>query len=216
MIRSRLTRARYAYGGDEAEPLGWITPSPSACTHDGWTPLRVELLKKLWQEGLSASQIAKQLGGVTRNAVIGKVHRLGLSGRATPSRPAVAKQSRSQSRVFGETRVKPAYIIVGSGDGTTVLEKPPGHAPREEFDATKFEPLPGVVPVPFEARTGWQCRWPVDGFTGRGALCCGLDSGEGQPYCTAHTKASIKPPEPGKPKRTVAELTRALRGYLAA
>src|SRR6187402_824779 len=53
-----------------------------------WTDERVETLKKLWQEGLSASQIAKQLGGVTRNAVIGKVHRLGLSGRAAPSQPS--------------------------------------------------------------------------------------------------------------------------------
>jgi GcrA cell cycle regulator len=53
-----------------------------------WTEDRVETLKKLWSDGLSASQIAKQLGGVTRNAVIGKVHRLGLSGRAAPSRPA--------------------------------------------------------------------------------------------------------------------------------
>ena len=52
----------------------------------GWTDERVELLKKLWAEGLSASQIAGRLGGVTRNAVIGKVHRLGLSGRATSSR----------------------------------------------------------------------------------------------------------------------------------
>src|SRR5947199_4794757 len=53
----------------------------------GWTDERVALLKKLWLDGLSASQIAKQLGGVTRNAVIGKVHRLGLSGRAAPSQP---------------------------------------------------------------------------------------------------------------------------------
>ena len=53
----------------------------------GWTDERVDTLKKLWLDGLSASQIAKQLGGVTRNAVIGKVHRLGLSGRATPSQP---------------------------------------------------------------------------------------------------------------------------------
>ncbi|MGH7010724.1 MAG: GcrA family cell cycle regulator, partial [Caulobacteraceae bacterium] len=54
----------------------------------GWTDERVETLKKLWLDGLSASQIAKHLGGVTRNAVIGKVHRLGLSGRATPSQPS--------------------------------------------------------------------------------------------------------------------------------
>ena len=47
-----------------------------------WTDERVELLKKLWADGLSASQIAAELGGITRNAVIGKVHRLGLSGRA--------------------------------------------------------------------------------------------------------------------------------------
>ena len=45
-----------------------------------WTDERVELLKKLWADGLSASQIAAELGGITRNAVIGKVHRLGLSG----------------------------------------------------------------------------------------------------------------------------------------
>ncbi|MDX1782086.1 MAG: GcrA family cell cycle regulator, partial [Thalassovita sp.] len=47
-----------------------------------WTDERVELLKKMWGEGQSASQIAKELGGVTRNAVIGKVHRLGLSNRS--------------------------------------------------------------------------------------------------------------------------------------
>ena len=51
-----------------------------------WTDERVEQLKTLWTEGLSASQIARALGGVTRNAVIGKVHRLGLAGRATPAR----------------------------------------------------------------------------------------------------------------------------------
>ncbi|WP_281409432.1 GcrA family cell cycle regulator, partial [Oharaeibacter diazotrophicus] len=59
-----------------------------------WTDERVERLKTLWAEGLSASQIAAELGSVTRNAVIGKVHRLGLSGRAKPqvqaARPAAA------------------------------------------------------------------------------------------------------------------------------
>ena len=51
-----------------------------------WTPERVERLTKLWNEGYSAADIAKELGGVTRNAVIGRVHRLGLSGRATPTK----------------------------------------------------------------------------------------------------------------------------------
>ena len=58
-----------------------------------WTDERVELLKKMWSEGQSASQIAKELGGVTRNAVIGKVHRLGLSNRgAAAPGPAAAPQ----------------------------------------------------------------------------------------------------------------------------
>ena len=52
-----------------------------------WTDERVETLKKMWAEGQSASQIAKELGGVTRNAVIGKVHRLGLSNRVGPGTP---------------------------------------------------------------------------------------------------------------------------------
>lgn len=57
-----------------------------------WTDERVETLKRMWAEGQSASQIAKELGGVTRNAVIGKVHRLGLSNRVEgedqPAAPA--------------------------------------------------------------------------------------------------------------------------------
>ena len=53
-----------------------------------WTDERVETLKKMWAEGQSASQIAKELGGVTRNAVIGKVHRLGLSNRVGPGAAA--------------------------------------------------------------------------------------------------------------------------------
>ena len=54
-----------------------------------WTDDRVETLKRMWGEGASASQIAKELGGVTRNAVIGKVHRLGLSNRnADEAKPA--------------------------------------------------------------------------------------------------------------------------------
>ena len=64
-----------------------------------WTDERVELLKKLWTDGLSASQIAAELGNVTRNAVIGKVHRLGLSGRAKDaSLPASAAQARPARR----------------------------------------------------------------------------------------------------------------------
>ena len=63
-----------------------------------WTDERVEQLKKLWSDGLSASQIAAELGNVTRNAVIGKVHRLGLSGRAkSAAQPAAPRNSTTAS-----------------------------------------------------------------------------------------------------------------------
>jgi len=69
-----------------------------------WTDERVEQLKKLWESGLSTSQIAAELGNITRNAVIGKVHRLGLSGRAkSPSsavpRPRKARPSQHMVRI---------------------------------------------------------------------------------------------------------------------
>ena len=84
-----------------------------------WTDDRVEQLKKLWADGLSASQIASKLGEVTRNAVIGKVHRLGLAGRATTSRVRTARprsnialfparSSQVQYRTFGNAALKPA------------------------------------------------------------------------------------------------------------
>ncbi len=64
-----------------------------------WTDDRVEQLKKLWESGLSASQIAAELGNVTRNAVIGKVHRLGLSGRAKSPSSAVPRQRPMSQRL---------------------------------------------------------------------------------------------------------------------
>ncbi len=53
-----------------------------------WNDDRIATLKKMWQQGKSASEIAEKLGGITRNAVIGKAHRLGLSGRPSPVTPA--------------------------------------------------------------------------------------------------------------------------------
>src|SRR6059058_6577762 len=86
-----------------------------------WTDERVELLKKLWTDGLSASQIAAELGGITRNAVIGKVHRLGLSGRAKapssaaprPRKPRVHSHMLRVSRpsIRGNTALAHAYDL---------------------------------------------------------------------------------------------------------
>lgn len=78
-----------------------------------WTDERVELLKKMWSEGQSASQIAKELGGVTRNAVIGKVHRLGLSNRvggppAPEPKPAAAPKPAPVAEAAPAPKAEPA------------------------------------------------------------------------------------------------------------
>ena len=66
-----------------------------------WTDERVDVLKKMWGEGQSASQIAKELGGVTRNAVIGKVHRLGLSQQRSGTGLDLAHASGSRIQLLG-------------------------------------------------------------------------------------------------------------------
>jgi GcrA cell cycle regulator len=75
-----------------------------------WTDERVELLKKMWGEGQSASQIAKELGGVTRNAVIGKVHRLGLSNRAGAA-PAPAAAPAAAPKPEAKPKPAPAKPV---------------------------------------------------------------------------------------------------------
>jgi GcrA cell cycle regulator len=59
-----------------------------------WTEERIERLKKMWHDGATASQIADELGGVSRNAVIGKAHRLGLEQRPSPVKPGEEKEKK--------------------------------------------------------------------------------------------------------------------------
>ena len=80
-----------------------------------WTDERVELLKKMWSEGQSASQIAKELGGVTRNAVIGKVHRLGLSNRSAGAAPAATAKPEPKAKAKAEPKAKAAPADAGPG-----------------------------------------------------------------------------------------------------
>src|SRR5579884_3935164 len=160
----------------------------------GWTDERVELLKKLWQDGLSASQIAKQLGGVTRNAVIGKVHRLGLSGRAAPSKPA--------RTVFKAPR--PARPVVPSAP-RRIAEPHPAPAPMRVIDEA-----PGMATV--LTLGAHMCKWPIgdpalDNFT-----FCGRRTDEG-PYCHEHSQVAYQPAQ-AKKKTSAAELARSLRRYL--
>src|ERR1700742_3485651 len=89
-----------------------------------WTDERFELLRKLWSEGLSASQIAAQLGGVSRNAVIGKVHRLKLSSRGRAAAAPVRQKKTAHAGVDG--RPRPTGAVRGRAAGAA------GAAPDHE------------------------------------------------------------------------------------
>jgi len=152
----------------------------------GWTAERVELLKKLWAEGLSASQIAGELGGVTRNAVIGKVHRLGLSGRAKPAgsstprprRPRVSGMSRSGRLLTSGANALKAY-----------------HAPAPRRLLPPIENI--VVPISLRASlltlTDAMCKWPTGDPTTEDFHFCGHKAREGSPYCEYHSRVAYQP-----------------------
>lgn len=165
-----------------------------------WTDERVEQLKKLWAEGLSASQIAAQLGGVSRNAVIGKVHRLHLPGRAKSGgsraprtkRPATTPRSNyaNHTTTSGPTRT------TSSGGGAAAALKPSVNAVA--FQDVEMRPIEDVV-VPISKKlklvelSETTCKWPVGDPLLSDFHFCGHDADENAPYCTYHSKLAYQP-----------------------
>ncbi|WP_395645910.1 GcrA family cell cycle regulator [Terricaulis sp.] len=162
----------------------------------GWTEERVALLRKLWAEGLSASQIAKQLGGVTRNAVIGKVHRLGLAGRATPSRPAKRPVRQSRPRVIGPSvpRLRPANTLP-----SVVIP---------DLEPLKLEDGKAASVLTLNES---MCKFPIGDPTESTFAFCGRSSHSG-PYCADHARLAYQPSQ-AKKRRTSEpdELRRMMR-----
>ena len=112
-----------------------------------WTDERVETLKRMWSEGQSASAIAKELGGVTRNAVIGKVHRLGLSNRTEEPEAAAPAPAPAPEPV---AREKPAAPRAVPQPAAAPLRPEPAPAPVAVQPEPEPEPStqPAFVPVP--------------------------------------------------------------------
>src|SRR6201993_4322320 len=162
-----------------------------------WSDDRVEQLKKLWEAGLSASQIAAELGNVTRNAVIGKVHRLGLSGRAkSPSsaapRPRKARPAQHMMRVSR-----------GVSRGNSGLAPP--FQGKPEPDPIAYDNV-----VPMSQRLSLlelseaTCHWPVGDPASPDFFFCGGKEIAGLPYCAAHSRVAYQPAsdrrrQPNKP-----------------
>ena len=173
----------------------------------GWTDERVELLKKLWSEGLSASQIAGRIGGVTRNAVIGKVHRLGLSGRATTTR---MKSHRARPRMAQTAAKRPQqkarFAQVGN-PAVRALYQP---------DAEPFVPSQEELVIPVKERKSIQtltecnCRWPIGDPQHADFHFCGKTKVAGLPYCEFHARRAYQPPQARRRDSTEVRIPAAL------
>lgn len=142
-----------------------------------WTSERIELLKKLWLEGYSASQVAAQLGGVTRSAVIGKLHRLGVTRAGSVRRAPNVNAVRTARVVREKVERKPRLVYV---------------APR---DIGPLEPLGDTID---KAKYG-QCLW-IEGDPKQDGRICGRETG-GHAYCEHHRAAAYVPTKKRETKR---------------
>ena len=144
----------------------------------GWTEERVEQLKSLWADGLSASQIARVLGGVTRNAVIGKVHRLGLAGRAGPARAerprSVSHKSIARIAVPEPEIIEEEPLVLDDGHFATVL-----------------------------TINDRMCHWPIGDPAENSFHFCGRKPKTGSPYCEAHARKAYQPQTQRRDRRAV-------------
>lgn len=159
-----------------------------------WTEDRVGALKKLWLEGQSASQIAKALrGGVTRNAVIAKIHRLGLSGRAaTPSPPArVVPPQLPEHRSQAQHRTR-----VGLNRKSIPLPEPSPEAT-----------VPGTATL--MTLDSHMCKWPIGDPANQSFSFCGRRTRE--IYCAEHARIAY---QPQVRKGGEGDLSRSLHRYL--
>ena len=150
----------------------------------GWTPERVEIVKAMWADGKSCSQIAGRLGGVTRNAVIGKVHRLGLSGRPTTSRkknsPRRTNRATAKAPQIAATRPSIQSKAKAKGGPRYVIEPPLPELPP---------PAKVVALVNLEPS---QCRWPYGDPKLPGFGFCGCEVVPGLSYCEGHAQRAFQ------------------------
>jgi GcrA cell cycle regulator len=168
----------------QAEPQG----GEIARGHVGWTDDRIATLKRMWEDGASCSIIAKALGkGATRNAVIGKVHRMGLCGRGTiirkkPKRgrsPWNRNRRDSKHDKFAAKlpRTKPSII--------DLLPKTPLPPPS----------VTDVARVTIHTLDAHHCRWPISATPSASAHgYCGCKAIPGMPYCEDHARRAFRPP----------------------
>src|SRR6056297_2884174 len=199
--------------------LGTASPRGGGMTDTSatWNDERVEQLKKLWAEGKSASQIAVESGGISRNAVIGKVHRLGLAGRpqavtsantvpaasaqeAADAAPAecMDRQPAIQDAEPGSTPSPRSAAAASAGNAASAGSQRRASGVTGRASAAprsgKVEPVPEFeqhVTI-MELREG-MCRWPIGDPTSAEFRFCGARADIGVPYCNHHARIAYQP-----------------------
>jgi GcrA cell cycle regulator len=161
----------------------------------GWTEQQIETLKKMWGNGYSANDIAKNLGGgVTRNAVIGKAHRLKLSAGAAAARGGVEPPSKTKGVVMTK-------ITKVSAKRRTMLRalpsvQSPDVAPRmiasREPMLRPIDTLRRTEGIPVTKAGERHCRWPIGDPRSPDFRFCGCETQEGLPYCAHHARIAYQ------------------------
>ena len=141
-----------------------------------WTPEREEKLRALWKKGHSASQIALMLGDTTRNAVIGKAHRLNLEARATSKKSS------------------PKLNPEGTNNTIKSENKSQKLGRKARFRALLLDKsYPEENPTKLEDLTDKHCRWPLGGKMEPASLFCGRAPVEKFVYCKLHLLYAYQP-----------------------
>tara|TARA_B100001123_G_C15212569_1_gene987887 strand:+ start:963 stop:1460 length:498 start_codon:yes stop_codon:yes gene_type:complete len=138
-----------------------------------WTQEREDKLKELWKKGFTASQIAAELGKTTRNAVIGKAHRLNLESRGTSKKTTIKSAPENSNK----QRAKPEKMGRKARFQALLLDK-------------NFEP---ENPKTLEELTDETCRWPLGHPHEEKFYFCGRKSMEKFPYCKLHVLYAFQP-----------------------
>ncbi|MFY9288742.1 MAG: GcrA family cell cycle regulator [Alphaproteobacteria bacterium] len=155
-----------------------------------WTEQKIQALKEMWGHGYSASEIAKHLGGLTRNAVIGKAHRLKLSSRPSPIKredensPGISIENPMPAMKSPRKRVmlRPLPVVP-----TPSSVKP---APKEAFRGLdSIKRTEGIAVTKAGDR---HCRWPVGDPRSPDFRFCGCNAYEGMPYCIDHARVAYQ------------------------
>lgn len=164
-----------------------------------WTNEKVELLRRLWLDGKSASQIAAELGdGVTRNAVIGKVHRLGLSGRVKTSMPPVPRVRRKPVQA---PRPPSPRSSGGAFRGNTALALARDPLIETEPEVHEDVVIPMSIRVTIVELKESMCRWPLGDPTTVEFRYCGIQTQADGPYCLHHGRMAYQPAQDRRRER---------------